>query len=507
ALVILLDLSTSMRAADVTPSRLERARFKIKDLLLGRATGQTALVVFAAQPFVVTPLTDDVRTIDSQLSIVAPELMPRQGTDVALAVQRGVELLQQAGFDHGDLLLVTDGVADAAVQDAVSALGPQYRLSVLGVGTPAGSPIPRPEGGFVVDADGAIVVSRLAGGALTTLAQRGRGLYVTSTPSGDDVAALQAFLAQTRRAADATATDRVANQWREIGPWLLLPVLACAVLAFRPGALIVLALACGLGSAPQAARADWFVTPDQAGQRAFRAERFDDAANTFAQRDWRAASQYRAGRYADVVETLENARTPDALYNKGNALARLGRLDEAIATYEEVLKRDPAHADATYNRDLLQKMLTPEQPPEDQQQKKDDPQKSEPEGGDADENQGQQGDGERAAEQGGEDGQREPQDPSDEAERAAEQERRRQQRGNNQASPNAAGDESADDPQAEREAAEEAAATAEADPEKALATEQWLRQIPDDPGGLLRRKFLYQYGRRYGQEAEHAEPW
>jgi Ca-activated chloride channel homolog len=184
ALVLLLDLSSSMSAPDITPSRLERAQFKIKDLLATRATGQTALVVFAAQPFTVTPLTDDVKTIDSQLAILTPELMPSQGGDIPRAMQQGVELLKQAGFSRGDLLLITDSIAPDAIEPTVSKLGGgQFRLSVLGVGTTIGSPIPLPDGGFVTARNGAIVLSKLTVATLTQLAQRGGGIFQTAGSS------------------------------------------------------------------------------------------------------------------------------------------------------------------------------------------------------------------------------------------------------------------------------------------------------------------------------------
>jgi Ca-activated chloride channel family protein len=509
ALVLLLDLSTSMRAPDITPSRLERARFKIKDLLVGREIGQTALIVFAVQPFAVTPLTDDVQTIESQLAVLAPELMPSQGSDIPRAIGKGVELLRQAGFQRGDLLLITDGIAAQAVTPAVKALrGGQYRLSVLGVGTLAGSPIPLPDGGYVTDRAGGIVLSKLAAGPLTQLAQRGQGLYQLTTSNGADIEALQTFFADLGRSADASATDRIANQWRELGPWLLLPVLACAALAFRRGALIALLLACHLGFS-SSARADWFRTPDQAGQKDFRNERYAEAAREFKHPDWRAASQYRAGRYDEMLATLAHAKTSTELYNKGNALARLGRLEDAIKTYDEALKLEPAHADALHNRDLLSEIINrqhPEDKPEEQQQP---PQQNE--GGDDAQNQaGEQGeDGQRQADEAGRDSQLKPPAPNDDPakdQRDAAQ-RKRERNASSSASPNASTADSEEAPEANAEQAAEARKEAAGDPEKALATEQWLRQIPDDPGGLLRRKFLYQYGRLYDQEPAQEEPW
>lgn len=505
ALVVLLDLSLSMSAPDVTPTRLSRARFKIKDLLAGREVGQTALVVFAAQAFTVTPLTDDVKTIESQLAILTPELMPSQGGNIPRAVRKGVDLLKQAGFSHGDLLLITDSIHERDIEPALAGLAGQFRLSVLGVGTLAGSPIPLAAGGFVSDRDGGIVLSRLTPSTLGQLAQRGGGLYQAAGSDSAEIEALLTFFGTGARSTDL-ATDRSATQWRELGPWLLLPVLICGGLAFRSGALVTVLMMLSLGHS-SAVHADWFRTPDQAGQREFRAERYGQAAEAFENEEWRAASQYRAGQFVDALATLKHAKSATELFNKGNALARLGRLEDAIESYEEALKLAPTHADATYNRDLLRDILNPQQPdePEDSQQA------SQEDGGgsEAENDQTDQTEqGQSQVDEAGRNNQMRPPSPNDDPAqdaRDAEQERRERDSSSN-ASPNAS---SADSEQAQDAVDKQTDARKEAaqDPEQTLATEQWLRQIPDDPGGLLRRKFLYQYGRLHNRETEQAEPW
>ncbi|MEE8320761.1 MAG: VWA domain-containing protein, partial [Gammaproteobacteria bacterium] len=110
ALVIALDLSRSMEASDIKPSRLERARFKIADLLKLRQEGQTALLVYAGEAFTVTPLTDDTKTIASQLPALTTLMMPAHGSDAGRALKKSEELLKQAGMGEGHILLVTDEV-------------------------------------------------------------------------------------------------------------------------------------------------------------------------------------------------------------------------------------------------------------------------------------------------------------------------------------------------------------------------------------------------------------
>ncbi|MEJ2382697.1 MAG: VWA domain-containing protein [Gammaproteobacteria bacterium] len=181
ALVVLLDLSRSMDATDLQPSRLQMAKFKLRDILVRRKEGDTALVVYAADPFVVTPLTNDVDTIERQLSSLTTQLMPVQGSRTDRAIAKAQALLQQSGAVRGDVLLITDGVNNdppAALRAAVEKLvAAGYRLSVLGVGTDQGAPIPMGDGGFFKDSSGAIVLPKLDEAPLARLAAEGHGIY------------------------------------------------------------------------------------------------------------------------------------------------------------------------------------------------------------------------------------------------------------------------------------------------------------------------------------------
>ncbi|MDM8563018.1 VWA domain-containing protein, partial [Candidatus Marithioploca araucensis] len=122
ALVIVLDLSRSMDATDIEPSRLVRARFKVADILKQRKEGQTALIVYAEDAFIVTPLTDDTETIASQLSVLNTSLMPSQGSRVDIALKKAGILLKQAGLKKGNVLLITDGVNETRARKAIDKL-------------------------------------------------------------------------------------------------------------------------------------------------------------------------------------------------------------------------------------------------------------------------------------------------------------------------------------------------------------------------------------------------
>ena len=526
ALVIALDLSRSMDAGDLKPSRLIRARHKITDILNNRRAGQTALLVYAGEAFTVTPLTDDVDTIVAQLPSLDTGMMPVQGSRADRALVMAVELLQQAGATRGDILLVTDGVEDDGFSSALARLRKQgHRLSILSTGTHQGAPVPVTEGGFLKDAEGSIVVPRLDAAALQRWAQRGGGRYAAIRPDDQDIHYL--FSAQTRGKLNQAeqASDLQSDQWREQGPWLILLVIPLVVLAFRRGVLVMVTLV--LMPVPESAHAlDWaglWSRPDQQGVRALEEGEAATAAQYFENPQWKAVAQYRAGQYEQAAASLESISTPDAFYNRGNALARLGQYPQAMASYQQALDIDPDHDDARYNLELLRKQQQEQQPQQQSQQQspsssKDDSEQTggrpdaQDDSGEGDRNQGdgQQGGGPAQSSQTAEqtaseaDGRMRGEDaPSAAQEKGSDP---GEDRSGGQTTPKSAMQSSAQDGETD---SSDMTSIVEQRSEQTSesATEQWLRRIPDDPGGLLRRKFLYQYQQRERQAKAEDKPW
>lgn len=522
ALVIALDLSRSMDANDLEPSRLARARFKVADILALHREGQTALLVFAGDAFTVTPLTDDVETIRSQLGALSTDIMPAPGSRADKALLLAGDLLRQAGLDHGDVLLITDeadGVRPGEEARRLHRSG--FRVSVLGAGTERGAPVPLPGGGFLKSGSGEIVIPRLDEAPLREVAAAGGGVYTQLAIDDSDLATLAGVLA-SRITAETSRSEFRADAWRDEGPWLVLLLLPLAALAFRRGYLFVLPLLLALP--PQHADAfgwdDLWLRPDQQGQRALDSGDAARAAQLFGEPERKGAAQYRAGDFESSADTWAQTGDREALYNRGNALARLGRFDEAIAAYDEVLKADPSHEDARYNKELLEKQQQQQQQSGSGQSQQDtqaenqgdpgqDTQAGDPSGG------GEPGEEEqRAADgdppSGSESGQPDQAARSGDSERddSAQSSSRETQDGGKpaeQKSGEAQGREQEGDQQPESATA----ARSDTEPldEEQLAAEQWLRRIPDDPGGLLRRKFRYQYQQRAQAPAPEDKTW
>jgi Ca-activated chloride channel family protein len=558
ALVVVLDLSMSMEAADLKPNRLERARFKIEDILRERKDGQTALVVYAGDAFAVTPITDDTATIAAQLSALSPALMPVQGARPDLGLKTAARLLKQAGLKAGDVLLISGGEGAGEAESTAAKLRAEgYRVSVLGAGTPDGAPVPLPEGGFLKDIRGNIVIPKLDAPALAQLAQAGGGLYRTLASGSGDLDALLRLFDRRAEAAEQTGDTVRIEQWREYGVFLLPILLPLAALAFRRGwlgAWLLLVLV----PLPQPAHAfewqDLWLTPDQRAQRDFRAGHPDEAAQRFQNPEWKAAAEYKASRYEQAAKALEKLDTGTSHYNRGNALASQGQYEQALKAYDQALKLDPNNEDAQYNKKLVEEELRKQQEErkKQEQEKKQDKQDqgqdqgqqpqpspsgqkgSEPppdQGKNGDQKQEQQKQGENQSSQqsaenqsdGNRNGEAQGAQPDENA-KGSEQPKNQPAPGEDEKGEQAKAKQSEPAPQDESPEKENPAAQGQpekadgAEPRKAgpeseargetrQAEEQWLRRIPDDPGGLLKEKFRRQYSQRRQQEDLERNLW
>ncbi len=582
ARVIVLDLSDSMNSTDVAPSRLARARFKVSDALNRLSEGMTGLVVFRGDAHIVTPLTRDTRTIANLMQALAVDLVPAEGDRVAPALDLARDMLGRAGGEaptmNGSILLVTDGVSDisGALRQASTLRQAGRPLSVLAVGAAQTAP-------------------------LQDLARTGGGQFSRLTPDGRD---LDRVLHATNRLSGARRAQQVdgVEQWIEYGPWVL-PVLLClAALAFRRGwlaALVLLALvprpagvsaaqtalppsagqgdATGQGEAvnpgpvepgspggavtvPTSVWSDLWANRNQQGAHHLQTDNPEAAATLFEDPAWKGMAHFEAGDFEAAAEAFEQAGDLTGQYNRGNALAKAGKLQDAIEAYDAVLAEDPDHEDASANRDLIQSLLDQQQQqdqqgsggenqPQDGEQDGDQGENSQNQNdqGGADQqqsDQSQDGDSEQNEPQGGEG----PEDQGDQNQPAEDQPGEGQQ-------DTGTGEEDASEEDTAEQARQDVAGSAEEDPaqeqpgtpepqdtpgqedpqaspavpgqgeegedtdqpagaagvpagledqdlsEEDLAAEQWLRQIPQDPAGLLRRKFMLEHMRRQ-REAE-----
>jgi Ca-activated chloride channel family protein len=469
ARVIVLDLSSSMLAEDLRPNRLTRARFRLADLLEATVEGQTGLVSYAGDAYVVSPLTSDMNTIANLLPALQPNIIPVAGSRANLALEMAASLLERAGFSRGEILLVTDSADAADAARARALLDRGVSTSVMAVGTPDGAPIPS-GAGFVNDRAGNVVIARMDRAALQAVAEAGGGKYVELGPT-----TLDNELWSDQEGDEFERRDEaLGERWKDVGPWLVLLLLPLALAGFRRGRIFLVPLFCLPAlMQPQTASAGWWddlwQRRDQQAFEALQREDAETAAALAVDPGLAGDSWYRSGEYENATGAWSQQESADASYNRGNALALLGEYEQSILAYDEALDREPGMEDALANKALVEELLR-------QQQQQQEQESDSGESGEEGEPQEQQ-EGEQSQQSEGEEGEE------------GEEQEGEQQEGKN-------GEE-------ERSEQEMAQAWTEED---AQAMEQWLRRIPDDPGGLLRRKFRNEHQRR-GAPEDDTESW
>lgn len=475
ALVIALNLSQTMNAQDVKPSRLIRARYKISDLLSQRKDGQTALLVYTDAAFTVTPLTSDTQTIQSQLEALTTDIMPAQGNNAVAGLEKAMTLLKQAGLPQGHILLITDSANNAT--DFAKKLG-GYRLSVLGIGTAEGAPISLPEGGFAKDESGQILVPKLQTTQLRELAATGFGQFQLITADDSDVKnLLKTFDSPLNQAAN-DKTNLFLEQWEDSGYYLILLILPWAAWQFRKGAFylaILFLLPISKNSYALDVQNLW-KTPDQLAQKAYEKRDYPKAAQKFENPEWKAAAQYQAGDFESAAKHFEQAKN---FYNLGNALAKKGQLQEALTAYEQAITENPYDNDAKVNKELVAKELEKQKEKQKQDSPQNQSQQNEKSNKDSQEK-------EKEKENKDSDSKPQPKDEHKSGENPEKQEDSKQEESKQESQP-----EKQNEPKSEQ--AKKQIQAQKITTEQAQANEQWLKRIPDDPATLLKRKFKYQY--------------
>jgi len=509
AVVIALDLSQSMNATDIKPTRLVRAHYKIADIVQQRKDGLTALIAYAGDAFTVVPLTNDTATITSQINALTTDIMPSQGSNTLDAISKSVSLLQQAGQTEGSILLITDGIDKRDINKAKALLA-NYNLSILGVGTEEGAPIKLAHGGFLQDLKGNIVIPKLDVAALSSLTQQGGGIYLSISSDDSDSEQLLSHTGQARSDKASKQDDTMVEQWAELGPWLVLLLLPITAIYFRKGLLIIPLVM--VMNYPQDSYAfewqDLWQTQDQQAQKAFDAGNYEEAAELFQNPEWKAAAEYRAAKYRASSNTFEGLEQESANdhYNKATSLAKSGELEASLAEYEKSLKLNPKHPDALYNKkiveDALKKQQEQQQNDEDskagdkeKEEKNNQSQQSKPQQGKSDDEQSETG--EEQQDQQSENAGNQKRQEQEQKESDAEQ--KQQEAGQNS-------DKQKDEDSDNSESQSAQQQTKPMSDEEKQAQEQWLNRITDDPSNLLKRKFKYQYNQR-NQRSQQGQTW
>jgi Ca-activated chloride channel family protein len=361
-LIVAVDLSPSMDANDVQPTRLEAAKLKLHDLIQRRAGARTALIAYAGSAHLVLPPTDDPALLDTFIQALGTGLIDKPGKDVGAVIDQAKRLLS-AEKTPASLLLLTDG-ADTTQLDGLDKRlhDSQLQVLVLAVGSEDGGVVQGTGGQPKIDSNGRPILGSFDQAALKQLASAVDAPLGSLTLNDDDLNWIELHAQQHFQSASAEQREL---HWKDAGYWLCWPLLMLALFGVRKGWSVnwmpALLLAAGLGwpAAPAQANAlsDAFFTRDQQGRWAFEHEHFPQAAALFVDPYWKGVAAYHAADYDLALATFARLDTPQAYFYLGNIYVRRFKFDEAIAAYTQALKLQPQFPEATANLALAQALL------------------------------------------------------------------------------------------------------------------------------------------------------
>ncbi len=331
--LITLDLSKSMTATDIEPSRLERAKMKISDFLDANPRARAGLLAFAGTPHTVLPFTSDYKLIKFQSTSLYNRSMPVQGTNMGLTIQL-IDTLMNRIEAPSTILLMTDVIDDsqaAMLSDYIN--NSKHRLEILLFSTPNGAPVPGESG----------VISKQSPATLNNLRQNEKINITTITLDKSDVEGI------AKRISDNLVFEKDkkqdAQEWDDMGWLLIIPAFIIMLFWFRKGwvvqwCMLPFILTTLSSCSTDSKHADWWYTPDYRAEKLYEKGKYEKAAGLFSDNAHKAAAYFKAGDYQSVMELLANDSTAAGQYNYGLALAKLGYYDEAITAFQAAASKD-----------------------------------------------------------------------------------------------------------------------------------------------------------------------
>jgi Ca-activated chloride channel family protein len=540
ASVMLLDMSMSVRATDLKPNRLTQMKFKALDLASKLQGSDIALIAYAGDAFVISPLTPDSRNIEALIPSLSPEIMPVPGSYPIMAFEKANELLIQAGQLSGDIYWLTDGIEQEDLDQVKNFLAKtNLTVNILAVGTQQGAPIKLTDGSLLKDQQGSIVLPKTNLSLLADIASYSGGVMSSISATDADINALtstnrQDFVVNEKD--DETDSDKVTtgDDWHEFGPILAVLTLVLMLPLFRRGKALTIVLIMTFGfSSPSPVLAQdekqpqlasdslldkMFNTRDQLGQRAFGHEAYDRAAEAFENPQWKASSLYKAGNYEAALELFQQDASANGFYNQGNALAQLNQFEDAISAYEKALQLQPNHESAKINKSILESAQKEQQENQDNQQQDSDQQggqdqqsenQNEKENKDQNSQQQTSDENKQQSQQQSDSSSKESNEPkpTDQNEQQNQQSQQSQsgEQSDEQNEQQSQEQQSLTEEQAnddkEKQQAQSQALTPEqiAEQENQQKLQQLLRKVNDDPSVLLRNKMILESRKRQQQ--------
>ena len=362
-IVVALDLSQTMDAIDLTPTRIERAKLKLRDLLKARNGGRTALFVYAGTTHMVLPFTTDNSLFDLYLDSLSTSLMPSRSKDSARALLAIEDFLKDETVP-GTVLFVTDGIEPRTLstfRKFILQNADKNDVLVMGVGTSQGGPVRTSDNRFLSDSSGRRVYAKLDVNALRSLSSMDISA-TTLTLNDDDIQWVQRHVQHHLEVLQQRDSK---TRWINEGYWLTIPIVAIAIFWFRKGwtvrwASTTLAFVFVLptsGGTDGFRWLDLWLTPDQQGRYYFEKGQYQKAAEKYQDPIWKGLALVHIGDNQGALDAFALSDSAEAWYNQGNALAHLGQYPEAVEAYRQALSRKHPWPEAQDNLDLVKSLI------------------------------------------------------------------------------------------------------------------------------------------------------
>jgi len=500
-LVIILDLSQGMNANDVKPSRVARARQEIQDMLDLNRGADIGLIAYAAVPHMVTPLTDDVRTIENLLPDLDTSLITLQGDRLQPALAMAAKMLKAEPSKSNSILVISDGAFQESDFAGLAQTAGNTAIYTMGVGSSAIAVTPG-QGSRLWGETETATVPGFQRDRLQQLAAAGHGLYVEANYSDSDTRAILDRIDAAK--GNAQMTSASVRLWEDRFYIPLFALLVLVLPLFRKGAALAVAgiltmtLFPSAGAHAQAGTAvELFLNKNQQADAAFGKRDYKDALAKFDTDYRRGVVAYRAGRFKQAAALFKAAARRgndlDALYNLGNAQLMQVQPEAAIASYEAVLKQRPGDVPAQHNLAIARKML------EQQHQKSNKDDKSDTKNKDTSGGQGKQqdkgGQGEQHyAQRNGASGQSQAANPG----KSQEQQQAKSARAPQPVSPGTPASGGAGSPANAHASPNGRLASADRRKQLDARADEWLTRLPNNPGSFLRNQFRIEEGQLGG---------
>ncbi|WP_158559266.1 VWA domain-containing protein [Deminuibacter soli] len=331
--LIALDLSKSMLATDLQPSRLERGKFKINDFLDANPGAAAGLVAFAGTAHPVLPFTSDYKIMKQQAISLSNKIMPVQGTNMPALITL-MDTMMQPVTAPSTVFLLTDALDNEAATLLSNWINTtRHRLEILLLSSTAGAAVP----GYKH------VLSRQDMAVVQNLQQDPKITITQLTLDHSDVTGIAARIKQ--KLVFEKQHNKSEKEWDDMGWLLLIPCMAIAALWFRKGwtvqwvcipFILLVCTSCGVKSR----HPDWWYSKDYQGQLLYQAGNYAAAAEHFEDDNHKAAAYYKAGDYDAAADLFSLDTSAAGQYNKGLALAKAGRYADAEDAFKHAILLD-----------------------------------------------------------------------------------------------------------------------------------------------------------------------